>query len=785
MNKIVPWLSVVMLTCSPYLPVYSDSVNSEAYDMKTVAKIDIQMQNLSPGSSLDPKAILSRMKTKVGNPFSEYTFDEDLKTLAVDYDRVEPVMHVENGQLYITIQLWARPMIRSIHWVGNNQITTKTLQKELGIKENSIFNRQNFNKAFNKVKEYYIKKGYFESQLHYVVSLDHKTNTIDIEVIVHEGRAGKVGDITFRGFSKEEESKILEMIYTKKYNFFLSWFTGTGIFNEEAVEQDKLTIIDLLQNEGYADAKVNIQVIEAKSSQKVNVIITADKGQIFHFGRVTFTGNHLFTDQQIEAMFLIHPDDTYSPEKMRQTAQNIKDLYGRIGHIDANVYFDALLVENQPIYNVQYEIEEGRKYKIGLIHIVGNEQTHAKVILRESLLTPGETFDTARLKATQSRLENMGYFKNVNVYAVRSQDDQNLGDNYRDVYIEVEEGTTGSANLFFGFSTAEDIFGGLDLSETNFNYKGLGEVFTKGPTAIRGGGEYAHARFSVGAKQRSYLISWLTPYFCDSLWRVGFDINKSFSQLQSHDYEINTIGGSIYASYPLNAYWTYGAKYRIKTADISVDHDVSAAERKLAKSNNLISGVGTSLVFDSTDSAVKPRNGFRSTLEAEIAGIGGNVFYARFAYINSYYTALWSKGTMKYRCDFRFIEPIGKTHDPNKIPVSERFFLGGDTSVRGYKPFDLGPRFSNGDPKGGISSSLLSIEYNQAIIKGLDLFVFADAGSVTLKPFSIRKYNMSYGIGTRLDVMNRFPMTFGLGFPVNPDSHKQIRRFFFMMGSQF
>ena len=144
--------------------------------------------------------------------------------------------------------------------------------------------------------------------------------------------------------------------------------------------------------------------------------------------------------------------------------QSIKDLYGRKGHIDANVQYETHLVSTEPVYNVNYQIDEGEQYKIGMVRVFGNVQTQAHVILRESLLVPGETFDGAKLKATQSRLENIGYFKSVNVYAVRTTDDQALGDNYRDVYIEVEETTTGNVSLFFGFSSADNLFGGLDLS---------------------------------------------------------------------------------------------------------------------------------------------------------------------------------------------------------------------------------------------------------------------------------------------------------------------------------
>ena len=784
-KKVLIYLSLIAFTCAPIHSLMAAYSSVEAFEERKIANIEIQAENLPPNVSFDPKTVISRLKTKVGDPFSQMIFDSDLKTLSDEYDRVEPNIRVQNGEVYVTIKVWPRPTIRTIKWNGNVHIKTSTLQKELGIKPSAVFNRQAFNKAFNKVKEYYVKKGYFESQLQYAITSDTKTNEVDVIIDVHEGRSGRIDNIVFKGFTKGERSEILGMIYTKKYNLFTSWLTGAGIYNEEALEQDKLTIINLLQNRGYADAKVDIYVREAKTEGKIILEIDADRGPIFHFGKITFKGNTLFTDQEIDAVFLARPNAVYSPEKLRESSQAIKDLYGRKGYIDANVQYETHLVSHEPVYNVYYRIDEGEQYKIGMVRIFGNVQTEAHVILRESLLVPGETFDSAKFKATQMRLENMGYFKNVNVYAVSTQDDQALGENYRDVYIEVEETTTGNISLFFGFSSADDVFGGLDLSESNFNYKGIPRVFKDGLSALRGGGEYAHARASWGAKQRSYTLSWLTPYFRDTLWRVGFDVSETHSTLISDDYDINTFGFSLYASYPLNYYWTFGTKYRFRNSIIHVPKKSSKQEREQAHHDGVISGIGSSLTFDSTDSAIKPHNGFRSSLEAEFVGIWGDYDYLRFAYVNNYYTQLWRHGIMKYRWDLRFIEPLFKSNSPEKIPLSERFFIGGLNTVRGYRDFDLGPHFDGGDPKGGISATVLSIEYLHEVFSFMDLFVFADAGSIALRRFHFATFRCTAGFGTRLELINRVPIILGLGFPINRDEHSDARKFFFSMGGQF
>jgi outer membrane protein insertion porin family len=786
-KKLLVYLSLIAFTCAPMhslLAAYP-STAVEAFEDRKIASIDIQAENLPPNASFDPKTVISRLKTKVGDPFSQMIFDSDLKALSDEYDRVEPSIRVQNSEVYITIKVWPRPTIRTIKWTGNTHMKTKTLQKELGVKPSAVFNRQAFNKAFNKVKEYYIKKGYFESQLQYIVIPDTKTNEVDIAIDVREGRSGKIDNIVFKGFTSKERSEILGMIYTKKYNFFTSWLTGAGIFNEEAVEQDKLTIVNLLQNRGYADAKVDIFVKESKTEGKIVLEIVAERGPVFHFGKITFKGNSLFTDEQIDAVFQARPGAVYSPDKLRESAQAIKELYGRKGHIEANVQYETRLVGHEPIYNVYYQIDEGEQYKIGMVRVFGNVQTEAHVILRESLLVPGETFDSAKLKATQRRLENIGYFKSVNVYAVRTQDDQALGENYRDVYIEVEETTTGNISLFFGFSSADNLFGGLDLSESNFRYKGIPRVFKDGLSSLRGGGEYAHARASLGAKQNSYIITWLTPYFRDTLWRVGFDISATQNTLISEDYDIKTVGFSLYANYPLNNWWTFGTKYRFRQSLNKLHGDPGHDEREQARQDGVISGIGSSITFDSTDSAIKPHNGFRSVLEAEFVGIGGKYTFLHFGYVNSYYTQLWRHGIMKYRWDLRFIDPIFGL-PPGKVPLSERFFIGGLTSVRGYKDFDLGAHFAKtGDPKGGISSTVLSLEYLHEVLPIVDLFVFVDAGSISMERFEFATFRMTYGVGTRLELINRVPVILGLGFPVNKQHSADTRKFFFSMGGQF
>lgn len=777
----------------------------ELYEEKKIAQIQVEVNSPDQTLSFDIKPIISRLKTKEGDQFSQFTFDNDLKSLSEEYDRVEPSLRVQGDEVFITICVSPRPVIHQIRFTGNEKYSTKTLQSELEVEPYTIFKRQDFNKSFNKLKEFYIKRGYFESQLSYTTVPIEGTNEIDIVIDVREGKSGNIKMINFKGFTKEEQSDLSETIYLKKYNFLTSWITGNGKLNDTALEQDRTAIINYLHNRGYVDARVDIQILDDPESDKIIVEIEADRGVQYRTGNISVEGNTLLTTEEILKRSILQCGDVFSPEKTRDTAQAIKDLYGQKGYIDASVQYELCLKEDEPIYDINYQIEEGQQYKIGMIHVFGNQSTKCNVILRESLLVPGETFDSRKLKATQQRLEAIGYFKNVNVYAVRTAEDLGLGDNYRDVYIEVEETSTGNISLFMGFSTTDNVFGGLDLTERNFNIAGLPKALTGRFSSLRGGGQFFHVRGTLGKVEDNILVSWVNPYLNDTLWRLGVEISRTYSIEQSSDAPTRTYGGSVFTNYPLTSYWTVGVRERLRHTfnKISLSNPDNSSEgamsieiqKKRNQGRGLLSAVSANLAYESTDSAYKPHRGWRSYLEAEVAGVGGRYHFWKFSYLNTIYVPLSQKGTMKLRGEAKFISPFGSKTHYKDVPYSERFFLGGENTVRGYKPFAIGPKIyvlnSEGKPEytdtplGGLSSCLLSIEYNYELLRMLDVFFFFDAGSVSFSTWTIPVLRCAAGAGVRLEINKGTPIMVGYGFPLNPESNRDRQPFFFSMGGQF
>lgn len=762
------------------------------YEKSKIDEVHIILPKRADGT-YSSSGIAQELKTQPGHTFSQEQFDEDLKHLSTQFDRVEPKISEKEGELTIDIYLTPKPEIKDITFSGNSAVSSKKLRKELGLRAGDLYDSASLARGLTKIREYYVGKSYFAANVSYDVNRSKNGDVVGIHITVKEGKSGRISQVFFKGVSKKRASELRDAIYTKKYNGLTSWYTKAGTYNQEMIEHDKMTIISYMQSRGYADAHVEVHVEEAKLG-RIDVLFTVEPGSIYKVGSVGFTGNRVFSNEDVERHLRLHKGDIYSPDNIQATVRALKELYGKKGYIDVVVSYQSHLESRSAhTYDVSFDIHELEQYYIGTIKVIGNFKTNPNVILNESLLVPGEVFDVRKLNATEERLRGTGFFKQVNIYPLKPSTLATNSSHYRDVYIEVEEAPTGHFSLFGGASSADSVFGGVELIEKNFNIAGLATMFGKGFGELRGGGEYLHMRFNIGIKSISGTFSWMTPYAGDTLWRVGFDVHRAHDKSQSDNYSYQSAGDKIYASYPLSSFWTFITHYRIQKTANKFDSGCSLNTRRQLGPGGLLSGAGMGLSFDSTDSPRRPRRGFRSSLSSEFVGIGGDFTYWKLAYLNTQYIDLRKFGIFKMRGDVKFILPGGRTPvrgtgDDRPIPLSERFFLGGETSIRGFYNDRLGPSVDGNpaNPLGGISYGLGSLEYIYPLFDPMQLFAFFDAGTNSEHKLHLSRIYMSTGVGMRLDILGQLPLTFGYGHILNKNIPKAEKKgWFFSFGMQY
>ncbi|MBM3183959.1 MAG: outer membrane protein assembly factor BamA [Chlamydiae bacterium] len=791
-------LSILILCCFLQLFAATPPPN-EPYEGLPVRKIRVTIENQAPGDVDEEASVLYKMQTKMGDSFDQEVFDRDLKVLSEEYEWVDPTIKVENQQVFVSLVLKKRPVITALVVEGTS-FKTKKILNEADLSTGMTYNREEFYKSIQKIRDFLVKKGYFKAEVNYAVENTPNNNEVTIVISIHEGPKGRINEIVFEGFTKKEEKEIWELIRVREFSALTSWLTGSGTIKEEELDPDVQAIVGYLQNHGYVDAHVSVK-LEDMPNNKLALVFHLERGPKYSLHKITFSGEHLKNEEELKKASKLQPGEVFSIDKIRAAQEKVRELYTQEGYLHTNVDYRLDLLPHTAEYNVHFTIEESQKYRVGLVMVSGNYCTTKNVVYNNIDIEPGEVFDSRKIKSTQERLQSTGYFKNVNVYPVKSDEHQYGSSEYCDVMVEVNEAQTGNASLFAGFSSTDSVFGGIDLTENNFSLAGFRNVWTKGPTAFRGGGQYLQVKGSIGLRESGVNISWLEPYFNDTLWRFGVDLEYQWTNVVAKDYNINTFGTVLNASYPLSSYFNYGFRFRVRDSIIGVKGDVSTIEKDTIKNIGVVSGIASVLRYDSTDNAFRPHRGFRSSFEAEFAGLVRqnplfNDFpFLRFGWLNSYYYSLNKKGTFKIRGDARFLQPLLQGL-PTDFPVSERFFLGGEGTVRGYAPGKVGPLFTNGvdptyDPMGGMTSLLFTVEYLHSIIKMLDVFAFFDTGSVSMQPWSINQLAASYGTGVRLDIGRRLPFVLGVGFPIfpggMPEKERDARRqtFFFSMAGQF
>jgi outer membrane protein insertion porin family len=765
----------------------SDPLKHDSYENMRVEEITVDIKNLAPSQKNSSTDILTEIDLKVGDRFSQPEFDKILKKLSNKYQTVEPIITRKDGNLVIHFNITLRPTIVKFHVEGTKYSEKKILAKG-SLKAPMEYSRQEFYQSITDIRDFMIKRGYFKADVSYKIEPIAGTSEAIAYIYIKQGQLGHIKNIKFTNFSKKEERAVYSMIKSSEFNLLTNWIIGSGVLREEDVDRDKQIITHYIQNEGYIDAKVEIKIAKA-TDDKVTLEIVLDRGDLYHVANTEIIGNTLEETATLKQALDLKKGDIFSTEKIYASQEKIRSLYTEKGYLDTSVSHE-LIPNDDHTYDVIYKIEESERYKVGLIVVSGNKRTNNNVIYNNINLVPGTVLDSTKMKAAQQRLQSSGYFKNVNVYAVKSEEISEVGSEYRDVMIEVDENRTGAFHLSAGANSTTNIFGEISITENNFDITGLTNMWSDGPRSLRGAGQFLDVKAMIAAKEMSATISWVNPYINDSLWRLGIDVQGKKDGTVSKDYDLYSAGCGISALRPINPYFSGGVKWRLKDSIIRV-HGMKNVDIELQQKKNsgIVSGGGLVFGYNSTDNPFVPHRGIKSTIEGEFAGLVRDTSvrdfpFLKFGYINSLYYPVWDKGTLKGRFDIKYIQPFWNAL-ADDFPLTEKFFLGGVANLRGYAPNQVGPQFAPNDPKGGLGSQFFSIEYMQKIFQPIDLFVFYDAGSISEKTFDIPKVYQSVGIGVRLNIGQPLPFILGWGYPINPDNDSQVQNTFFSMAGQF
>ena len=232
------------------------SAVSESPDNLFVRSVSVEVV----GEGVGADAIISALKTRERERFSQSDFDKDLKLVAKEFDQVEPSVEVVDGEVVVVFKVVKKPIISAIKWQGNTAYTNEKLQKELRLSKGVIYDREGFARAIQRLRQFYVKHGFFEVEINHSTEPGKDEGAVDVVIDIKQGRAGYIESIEFENFTDEEVDNISAMMFTKNYSVWLSWLNNQGTFFKEAFAQDEMRVLNYLQDRGYLDARVESSI---------------------------------------------------------------------------------------------------------------------------------------------------------------------------------------------------------------------------------------------------------------------------------------------------------------------------------------------------------------------------------------------------------------------------------------------------------------------------------------------------------------------------------------------
>ena len=462
---------------------------------------------------------------------------------------------------------------------------------------------------------------------------------------------------------------------------------------------------------------------------------------------VRFTGNSVYKEEDLQKLLFTTPGTVFNRVFFRNDLQRIREKYQKDGYVMARV--EDVSVENGI---VTVKIVEPR---IGEIFIQGNKRTKTYVIERELKVKKGDLFNANVLRHSLNRIQGMGFLEDVNV-GFEPNEDPNL----INLVLTLTEGKSGSISFNLGYGSSSGWQGGLAYQESNLN--GRGQKLTVG--------------FDTGDREQ-YYVSVSDPYMDEHTyaWKFGAykreweDINRYYEGERYGKYNQDKEGVYIGAgkkfrhdprmSWFLNLDWKDVTLYDFRDLEGNpIDPNPSDPDwdawKNLLDSNGKIFTVTATVTRDNRDPYLSYPKGDIETLNVEKALelFGGERDYTKYWLEGRYYLPI---NLDKLPLDL----PAGDPDNPplfaarmrvgfssGEIPYSERYFVGGSTTLRGYED----------DEFDGHEMFLTNMELRIPFEKAFSIVVFYDMGMAwnkndpEMNSFNLGDLKDAYGFGVRV-----------------------------------
>ena len=549
----------------------------------------------------------------------------------------------------------------------------------------------------------------------------------------------EVTDVSIDGNKNIETETILNIVTLSSTGWVSKNILGDEpfLFSSDILSSDLLNIINLYQREGFIFAKVNAEQIINNENRTIDVIFKINEGSPIIVETISISKNESFSEDRVNLDSLISiahqklnltKGKRFRDEDIITDESQIINLFLNYGYPHVKINYDLTVDTINCSVLINWYINTGPLSRFGDTSIRGLSFYPESLIRSKLNYSEGEIFNAKKLNETQARLQDLGLFYGVNFISILNADPINV----IPIQLNIVEAKRLKTILGIGYGRDEKFRIALELT-----WFGI----------LRGPGRINFEAKRSAIEKFSFKLGYNLPEFLSE--RTTLRLNTFAIKVDEIPYEQNSVGFGIgiLRSFSKNFFSSityYLEKINLDVNSIALQNDSSLVKDKYNKSS-----INIVLRNTNAEPYLSPEKGVNISLSTTYSGVGIGSPYRFFKSIFEVtnYNPILSSLILGLKLS---IGNIKSFNNPEFVPVEERFYLGGSSSVRGWERFKLGPADLNGTPIGGNSFLEGSIEFRYPSIEKIYGALFLDFGNVWEPALSYKINELQYAAGVGL-----------------------------------
>ncbi len=417
----------------------------------------------------------------------------------------------DSNELKITLTFFEKQMLNKVTFDGNKELNDSTLLEDSGLVLNSFYEGYEMAQATEKIKSAYYEKGYSDVVVTPKLVEDDSDNTVALNFTIEENKQVVVGEIAFECNKQFNDKNLTTQLKSTTQSLFRS-----GYYSVDNANTDIQNLSNFYYDRGYIMAKVSgptKEVIEeGKKQEKIKLVYTVDEGDIWNFGDFNFSGNTVFTTDELNQNISLKPGDVFNRGLWMKELQAISQLYYDKGYINLAITPQTDVDEENHVISFTININEGNRAKVNDIIINGIGTTQEVVYTRELTFKKGEYFNKSAIEQSLRNIQNTQLVTELN-YSIEPIDADNCN-----IIINITEG--GQQDIQFGVT-----FGG---TTTGFPVSGFATITDRN---LLGTGNDLSTNVTISPSTQKASLNFVDEYFNEVPWSNGFSLSVEHSDI--------------------------------------------------------------------------------------------------------------------------------------------------------------------------------------------------------------------------------------------------------------